>query len=172
MGALTAGAAAVRLVHAEIGAEVDQTDWQTFTPAQAVMVEAMTACIIPTDDSPGAREAGVARFIDRWLSRYEPENKAAYATGLQDLERRTRSRHPRAPSFASLTEAQQSALLRSIEASDFFRLVRNHTVMGYLGAPSYGGNRNEVGWKAIGFQNHGIWQAPFGWYDTPGNDAL
>jgi gluconate 2-dehydrogenase gamma chain len=171
MGGLSAGLAAARLVHAELVEETNQAGWQTFTPEQAALLEAVTACVIPTDDAPGAREAGVVRFIDRWLNRYEPDSKPAYTTGLQDLERRTRAKHPRAASFAALTPPQQIALLTTIEKSDFFGLVRSHSVMGYLGAPSYGGNRGEVGWKAIGFENHGIWQAPFGWYDTPGNDA-
>jgi gluconate 2-dehydrogenase gamma chain len=39
-----------------------------FSPAQASEVEAMAAQIIPTDDTPGAREAHVIYFIDRALS--------------------------------------------------------------------------------------------------------
>src|SRR3954470_3453341 len=38
----------------------DEAEWQ--------LVEAATARIIPTDDDPGAREANVVRFIDRYLS--------------------------------------------------------------------------------------------------------
>ena len=171
MGGLSGGLAAVCLLHAELAAETAQSRWQVFTPEQAAVVVAVTACIIPTDDTPGARETSVARFIDRWLARHEPESRPVYTTGLLDLERRTRARHPHAGSFASLTEPQQLALLTPIEKSEFFGLLRSHSILGYLGAPSYGGNLGEVGWKAIGFENHGIWQAPFGWYDTPGNNA-
>ena len=39
-----------------------------FTAAQAAEVEAMAAQIIPTDETPGAREARVIQFIDRALS--------------------------------------------------------------------------------------------------------
>jgi hypothetical protein len=32
--------------------------------------------------------------------------------------------------------------------------------------PSYGGNRDEVGWKLIGFEAPHPWQPPFGYYDA------
>ena len=41
-----------------------------FTAAQAADVEAMAAQIIPTDSTPGAREAHVIVFIDRILSTF------------------------------------------------------------------------------------------------------
>ena len=33
----------------------------------------------------------------------------------------------------------------------FFRIVREHTVQGFFGDPAYGGNRDTVGWKLVGF---------------------
>src|SRR5437763_17129152 len=36
-----------------------------FTPTQATEIDAISSRIIPTDDAPGAREAGVLHFIDR-----------------------------------------------------------------------------------------------------------
>jgi len=149
----------------------DQTARQFFSAHQAEEVEAIAACIIPADDAPGAREAGVVRFIDRWLAKHEPESQSVYTAGLADLAHRVQTQHPGATSFAALPEAEQLALLHDIEKSDFFGLVRSHSIMGYLSHPSHGGNRGEVGWKAVGFQNHGIWQAPFGWYDQEGHDA-
>ena len=41
-----------------------------FTPEQAVEVEDIAAQIIPTDDTPGAREARVIYFIDRALATF------------------------------------------------------------------------------------------------------
>ncbi len=49
---------------------------------------------------------------------------------------------------------------------DFFELLRTHTLYGFLGNPSYGGNRDRVGWKLIGFDNHMAYQPPFGYYDA------
>ena len=40
------------------------------TPAEVADVEAIAAQIIPTDDTPGAREAGVVYFIDRALATF------------------------------------------------------------------------------------------------------
>jgi len=41
--------------------------------------------------------------------------------------------------------------------------------MGFLASPAWGGNRDKVGWKLIGFEDAGAFQPPFGYYDTPGN---
>src|SRR5450756_2766415 len=39
--------------------------YEFFTPAQARDFDAISAQIVPTDDTPGAREAHVVRFVDR-----------------------------------------------------------------------------------------------------------
>ena len=39
-----------------------------FNPHQRATIEAAMARIIPTDDTPGAREAGCIDFLDRYLS--------------------------------------------------------------------------------------------------------
>jgi hypothetical protein len=31
--------------------------------------------------------------------------------------------------------------------------------------PEYGGNRDKIGWKMIGFDDRFSWGPPFGWYD-------
>ena len=40
-----------------------------------------------------------------------------------------------------------------------------HTVTGFLATPNWGGNRGQVGWKLIGFEDAGAYQPPFGYYD-------
>ena len=69
-------------------------------------------------------------------------------------------------SFAALTPARQDELLKSIDPSEFFADVRSAVVIGMFANPSYGGNQNQVGWKLLGFQAHGLYQAPFGYYDA------
>ena len=64
------------------------------------------------------------------------------------------------------TAAQQDLLLKTIEQTPFFGQVRFGTVVGMFANPSYGGNQNQVGWKLLGFQAHGIYQPPFGYYDA------
>ena len=57
-------------------------------------------------------------------------------------------------------------MLKSIEKTPFFGQTRFATVVGMFGNPSYGGNAGEVGWKLLGFQAHGIYPPPFGYYDA------
>jgi hypothetical protein len=39
--------------------------------------------------------------------------------------------------------------------------------MGFFSNPQYGGNRDKMGWKLIGFEDAFVFQPPFGFYDGP-----
>ena len=58
-----------------------------FTPAEATEIDALSARIIPTDDTPGAREAGVVYFIDRALMTFGRGDQQIYRDGLVQLQR-------------------------------------------------------------------------------------
>src|SRR6476469_8836873 len=60
--------------------------WRTFSDADAAVVDAIAALIIPTDDTPGAREAGVVQFIDRSLDTFARDQRTLFADGLSDLK--------------------------------------------------------------------------------------
>jgi gluconate 2-dehydrogenase subunit 3-like protein len=129
-------------------------------------LEALTAQIIPTDAAPGAREAGVAHFIDRALSSFMAPLATQFVAGLRGLRNEVRGRYPESRlSFANLSSSQQIEYLASIEHSDFFASLRLLTVLGMFSNPSYGGNRDEVGWRLLGFQNDHAYSPPFGHYD-------
>ncbi len=132
---------------------------------QAADVEAIAAQIIPTDDTPGAREAGVIYFLDRALTTFDRDKQGVYTQGLADVNARARGLAPEVNGFAGLTAAQQIQLLRSIENTEFFELVRIHTVAGFFGNPERGGNRDKAGWKLIGFKDQFAFEPPFGFYD-------
>ena len=68
--------------------------------AEAADVEAVAAQIIPTDDTPGAREAGVVYFIDRALATFLSQLAADYRAQLAEFQATFRGRHPGAASFA------------------------------------------------------------------------
>jgi hypothetical protein len=53
--------------------------------------------------------------------------------------------------FAKLSDADQDQILKSMEATAFFALVRTHTIQGTFCDPFYGGNANFVGWDLIGY---------------------
>ncbi len=64
--------------------------------------------------------------------------------------------------FTELSDEQQDEILSAMEADEasgfdapsgsaFFAMLRNHTIEGVFSDPMYGGNRDMVGWKLIGF---------------------
>jgi gluconate 2-dehydrogenase gamma chain len=152
--------------HAAQQAAADTKTFHFFTAAEATELDAVCAQIIPSDaDSPGAHEAGAIYFIDYACSECEPDLQPLFRNGLKDLAAETH-KIDASKKFSGLNSDQQIAILKSIEKSDFFQHARNYTIIGFLGDPSMGGNRNEVGWKYIGFENPGMFQPPFGYYDA------
>jgi gluconate 2-dehydrogenase gamma chain len=133
--------------------------------SEAADVEAVAAQIIPTDDSPGAREAGAVYFIDRALSSFFSQLGGDYRSQLEAFQGAYRKRHPGAERFASLPSEQQIAYLKGIDQTPFFNTTRLLTLRGMFSLPSYGGNRDGVGWKLIGFEDAHVFQPPFGYYD-------
>ena len=124
-----------------------------FTPDQAVEIEAMAAQIIPTDETPGAREARVINFIDRALTTFAKNNQAAYTKGIDDLQAQTKQLFPTAAKFSALTSPQQIQVLTAMEKTPFFNTVRTHTIIGFFASPVHGGNQDKIGWKLIGYDD-------------------
>ncbi len=148
-----------------------ETRLETLDPLTARDVAAIAAQIIPSGDGPGATEAGVIFFIDRALATFESVKREAYRKGMAEINRQRLEMFPQSESFASLSHERQIELLHSIEKTEFFELIRTHTLMGFLGNPSYGGNRNKVGWKHIQFDDRMAFEPPFGYYDAlPGGE--
>jgi len=136
-----------------------------FTETEALIVAAAASRIFPSDDTgPGAREAGVAIFIDRQLAgeygrdrfRYTqpPFEEASrefgyqgsttprqiYRDGLKSLQ-----------DFHLLAPAAQDEALHKIESTLFFSLLRQNTIEGMFCDPIHGGNVDMVGWQLVGF---------------------
>jgi gluconate 2-dehydrogenase gamma chain len=132
----------------------------------AAEIAAIAGQILPSDDGPGAKEAGVIYFIDRALKTFDADKQEIYRNGLRDIENVRKRMFPSVDSIAALSNEQQIELVRSLEKSEFFEVVRTHTVLGFLGNPSYGGNREKVGWKYIGFEDRMAFEPPFGYYDA------
>jgi gluconate 2-dehydrogenase gamma chain len=133
--------------------------------AELADVAAIAAQIIPTDSTPGAREAGVALFIDRALATFFTRMAPDFRSQLAAFRLHCQSRHPEVPSFAALTPQQQVEFLKVVERTPFFERVRLLTIVGMFAMPKYGGNRDGIGWKLLGFQDQHIFQPPFGYYD-------
>jgi len=137
-----------------------------FTDAQATEIEAMTAQIIPTDSTPGAREARCVYFIDRALATFARDKQPTYLQGLQDLQTKTRQLYPDAAKFSALTSEQQIKISTEMEKTPFFEMVRTHTIIGFLSRPVHGGNYDKAGWKLIGYDDSLNHKPPFGYYDA------
>jgi len=159
-----------------------------FTPEQAAEIDAITARIIPTDDTPGAHEAGVVYFIDHGLTTFGVDDQKTYREGLPEMQARVGELFPGVAKFSALTPEQQDEVLHSFDehappsrrsirarpgAQNFFETVQQHTIVGFLIDPDFGGNHDGAGWKVIGREREHMFQAPFGYYDKnyPGWEA-
>ena len=132
----------------------------SLTPAEAAVLEAIVARLIPTDENgPGAREARAARYIDRALGGALAASRDAYRSGLAAVD--AHARKVKGAPFADLAAGDQDDVLTDVErnvatgftpnAATFFALVRTHTIHGTFGDPYYGGNANFVGWDLLGY---------------------
>ena len=130
-----------------------QPKFATFDPATAAEIQAIAACIIPDDDT-----AGVIWFIDRALAGYDRDKRDVYTQGLAAVQASRASMFPASTSIAALTAAQQIALITAVQDTEFFRLVRLHTVLGFFAQPP--------GWKLMGIEHSMQFQPPFGYYDA------
>jgi len=137
-----------------------------FTPEEAAVLEAAASRIIPSDDTPGAKEAGVIYFMDRAFSTFQKDDLPQVKKLVADLNRRARRRQRTAANFAALQPADQDAILKQIEKSDDFGGLRFMTIVGMFANPSWGGNNDMIGWKLLDFMPHGAFQPPFGYYDA------
>lgn len=124
------------------------------TASEAEWLEALCEQIVPADEDPGARDAGVVRYIDKQLAGPLKRFRAAYREGLADFQRAK-------PDFLKLNFDEQTAYLKTIEKTGFFQMVVDHTMQGFYGDPKHGGNRGRASWKMMkidGYMDHGPWQ--------------
>lgn len=179
----------------------DATDRLFFTEHEWETVDALSARIIPTDHDPGAREARVVLFIDRYLSGTDYVFAAADGSGFLEIEGKPAATWKQrieamqttyregiaeldaicekefGAAFIGLGEDQQDEALVKLSGepkpepvklgtrnpsgtflqgvSDagmgFWDAILLHTRQGFYGDPAYGGNKDQVSWKMIGF---------------------
>jgi gluconate 2-dehydrogenase gamma chain len=144
----------------EVGEAVQRAALEALTAAEADLLDAVCARIIPSDaNGPGAREARAVRYIDRALGGALAGSREAYRAGLAALDRYSRSSR-RAP-FTELSARDQDSVLIDVEtgaatgfpggSAAFFAMVRTHTLQGTFGDPYYGGNADFIGWDLLGY---------------------
>jgi len=145
-------------------AKIEGAPFEVFTEIEAKEIEAMAAQIFPSDGTPGAKEAGILYFIDHALATIRENDKEIIQKGLVEFKAKISEKFSR-KNFSELSSKQQIGMLKEIEQTDFFVTVRNLTVSGMFSMPSYGGNKDKMGWAHLGFIDRHTWSSPFGYYD-------
>jgi gluconate 2-dehydrogenase gamma chain len=117
--------------------------WRFLNDREARTLDAVLAWIIPADDAPGAREAGVIHYIDRQLTRHFRPHGKTYREGLAALD-----------TFADAPADRQQQVLAALERDParkpFFDLLVAHAMQGFYGNPRHGGNRDFGSWRMLG----------------------
>lgn len=122
---------------------------QFFSDAEYAVVERLAELIIPSDGTPGAKEAGVAEFID-FMVWSDPEVQYSFRMGLTWLS--AHSVRMMGKRFLDLPAEQQTSLLEPLGFKDkgrrgeedgqrFFALMREFTVTGFY--------TSEIGYKEL-----------------------
>jgi len=120
-----------------------------FSPSEYSVVERLTELIIPSDSTPGAKEAGVAEFVD-FMVAHDTEQQYPMRLGISWLNAHCERLFSRA--FLALAEAQQISVLEPLEykaryrdgeedGRKFFATIKELTVMGFY--------TTEIGYKEI-----------------------
>ncbi len=136
--------------------------YQFFTLEEANCVIAICEQIIPRDQyGGGATEAGVINYIDRQLVAVFDYDQLIYQQGVEALQQSCIELYGKR--FENLEQDLQLQTLKTLELKKlpgnywgdldplrFFRLVINHTMQGFYGAPRHGGNKNYMSYKMMG----------------------
>jgi len=113
---------------------------RVLTARQNTTVVMLTELIIPETDTPGAKAAGVNRFIDSVLHEAQAADREKFVRGLAWIDERSTALSGRA--FADVDVSQQTTLLTRLAADDttaegdrpgveFFRAIKSMTISGY-----------------------------------------
>jgi len=122
---------------------------QFFSSTEYPVVERLAEMIIPSDSTPGAKEAGVAEFIDSMIANTS-DDQYPFRMGLAWLNARAEQMNGKP--FLELTADQQNSLLTPLafkekvrpgeeDGRKFFVLMRNYTVTGFY--------TSEIGYKEL-----------------------
>ena len=111
-----------------------------FNKHQYATITELASLIIPTDETPGAREAKVNEYIDLIVGESAFEVQKVFLEGLAWLDKTSKDRHKK--NFVDLSNAQQVGLLTEIskiknptphEATQekFFKAIKDMTIDGF-----------------------------------------
>ena len=143
-------------------------EFKGLTAYQATVLHDVAALIIPTDDLPGATEAGVIDQLDQYavaVDRY----RRLYQLGVEWLDHKARSMFETS-SFLDLEAEAQEKILHHADRDEmtyleknvewlmhgeshigkrFFTMVKTHTFHVFYSSP--------IGWQVVGYQRPPQW---------------
>lgn len=111
-----------------------------FNKHQYATITELASLMIPTDETPGAREAKVNEYIDLIVGESAFEVQRVFLDGLSWLDKTSKERHKK--TFVYLAKAQQVAILTEISQiknpipqnaiqAKFFKAVKDMTIDGF-----------------------------------------
>lgn len=140
-----------------------KSSWQYFTFDEGLLMDEIAEQIIPTDEFPGGKDAGVTNFIDQQLISNYKRFQPMYREGLSKLDKSSKIMFARP--FFNIHVAAQTKVLKAMElglvpggiwkgrqSQQFFKMLRNHCMQGYYGDPQHGGNKNYVSYQMLGLR--------------------
>ncbi len=128
------------------------------TSKEIEILAAAAERIFPRTDTPGAIEIGALDYIRIALAGDYASLLPFYRQGLRAIDEHARTRF--GARFASLSGDEQDLILGEFEsgavpkfkkAAEFFATLRSHVLEGVFGEPHYGGNKDMLGWRLVGF---------------------
>ena len=127
------------------------------TETRGILVAVMNR-ILPSDDGPGAAEAGVGAYAAEALGHRAFQGGVfEWIEGhLQALEAQARETHGQG--FTACAPEQQDALIelrgqdQAGAGREFLNLMVGFGLEGFLGDPAHGGNRDQAGWRYIAYE--------------------
>lgn len=142
------------------GCTSNRSSFRIFTTDEAACLTALCEQIIPTDEYPGATDAGVIHFIDKQTQIRFPEDKAIYQKGIASLQSSCKETYGYL--FEQLETSVQIEVMKNMEQnklpvthwtengqSEFFNLVLTRTMQGFYGSPRHGGNKDYVSYRMM-----------------------
>ena len=132
--------------------------FKILAPKEFQTLKAIADRIFPKTETPGAVEIGALEYIDSALAGDYRPLIPLYRKGLRAIERYSRSKYGQ--SFHSLKDESKDDVLLAFEvgtipmyknAAEFFETLRYHIMEGIFCEPHYGGNRDMMGWRLVGF---------------------
>jgi len=134
--------------------------WRFITEQESSLLDALAEQIIPTDEWPGGRDAGVTGFIDMQLAGPYVRFQEAYRKGLMAIQESSKAKFQKR--FEEISWKDQTQFLQTMESGkmegaswekgfdrQFFWLIRDHSMQGFYGSPRHGGNKNNISYKMM-----------------------